>query len=368
MKKLTVSIFTLFFVLFNSVFVANAETVDLANKKIGDVKAKGYAYYYDSPNGTEPTIVLQKGSAQYVYRDKNASAHPNVLAIGGGWVFKKDGTYKELAVPDGDRIGIFTASDVTYVYNTPNIVPPIGKLNDGTPYPMYNYKNKMFGIGGGMWVSAKDVEFTYVTSDKETPVTTTTIGKIASLEGEIPIYDAPSKTAKVLNETLKQDDFATTLEVKGKQNGFYNVGGNRWIEDIPENVRFLPNGTETDLYKFIYDVRKWEGSSYEPYKYGETGTFDETGLIFRTFRQVGYTTNKLYADGFELVTKKVSKPRIGDLIIFKPDANGERKIGIIVSEKQGTPKYITATPQDGVKTYTFDVNDANIAKFGRIHN
>ena len=376
MKKLTVSIVTLFFVLFSSVFTASAEepVKEQTNVILGLAKAKDNAYYYDSPNGTPPDRQLVKGLMYYVYQDSNASQHPDVWGVGttngvADWVLKKDGVFKQYAKPDGNRIGEFYPSIDAYVYKTPNIVPVVGKFNKGTNYNVYNYtktNNGMFAIGGAGWVAAKDVDFTQWTSDKDTAVTTTTIGRVSSIDGDVTIYNDSKATATAVG-TLKQNDFATTLEVKGKVNGYYNVGTNKWIAENPDKVRFFPPNTETDVYKFVYDARKWEGTKYAKWGNGSATNpnFDEIGFIFRNFKDADYNVGRIYVDAYEYLAKKVTKPHIGDLIFFKPDANGNRNVGIIVSEKAGKLKYVAATEQDGVKVSKFNTTDTNISGFGR---
>lgn len=372
MKRILLSIFTLFTVLFTS--ITTTQAAETTTIRIGEVKAKNDNYYYESiDGGTAPSRQLTKNVVYYVYADSNASKHPDSLPVGGGdWVLKKDGVFKPYAQPNGSRVGEFVPTIDAYVYKTPDIIAPIGKLNKGTNYPVYNYKNGAFAFGAKGWVSAKDVDFLQFTNDKDTVVSATTIGKVASLEGDVPVYNAPNASATVVG-TLKYDSFQTTLEVKGKQNGFYNVGKDRWVSENPEKIRFFPVGTETDLNKFNSTALAWEGTPYLKWGiYTNNGGFDEIGFVYRNFKDAGYTIGRVDVDAYELLSKKVAKPRIGDLVFFKPqmkkDENGNlisfRNIGIVVGENE----YINAIDNDGVWKNTFDINnldESNITGFGR---
>jgi len=135
---------------------------------------------------------------------------------------------------------------------------------------------------------------------------------------------------------------------------------NKWLNGNTDEVRFFPAGAKTNLYKLVYDVRDLEGSPYKENGITEAG-FDNTGFIYRVFKDQGYRVGKFTPQTFEKIVAKVTKPQIGDLIFLQADKDGNREIGIIVD----TNKYVASKQSQAVQTYNFNANDTTIS-FGRL--
>ena len=366
MKKLTVSIVTLFFVLFGSVFIASAE--ETTNISFGQVTAKKDLYYPKSGSEEVVEVKLPAGdyNVLYVYNEaeekvelsgmyKIATKDSNIA-----WVSKKDGNYT--SVSGKVYPGVFTTDKEVTAYR--NYSDKVGKISKGSKLDTYEYKNgkylvKIENSVEQTWLSEDDVDFDLTTKDKETSVTTTSIGTIVAVEKDASIHSNFDANSSVVGN-LKLDDLKTKLDVKGKTNGFYNVGLNQWVNGNPDEVRFFPAGTKTNLYKLIYDVRDLEDSPYVKGGITEAG-FDNTGFIYRVFKDQGYRVGKFTSQTFEKIVAKTTKPQIGDLIFLEADKDGNRDIGIIVDAN----KYVASKTATAVQTYTFDVNDTTLS-FGRL--
>ncbi|WP_379971063.1 SH3 domain-containing protein [Ectobacillus sp. sgz5001026] len=195
---------------------------------------------------TEPSLngsivkVVNKGGAYIVYSEQNGWYN-----VGGNeWISAKP-QYVTFT-PNGQTIpppaqvtsGIATIlADALNVRSAPSINGSIVKVvYKGEAYQVYYEQNGWYNVGGNEWISANSAYVSFVPSGTSASQPNVT-GIATILVRNLNVRATPNMTGRIVKTVKKGEKYIVFSE----QNGWYNVGGNEWINANPRYVSFQSN-------------------------------------------------------------------------------------------------------------------------------